>query len=243
MLERPKRNVARAWGLAPGATFVALPHRVLAVLREPVRKLDARHVVTMIAIADRWHSDQGPVFQTSLRELAQVVGLPYSNVNRTLLDLAASGLLIVTREPGKPMMIDLTPLLRAIQPKAALKSKATVPPTEQRTVPPTEQNCSATVPPTERNCSTSRLPVGTDFRDRGEDGVRDGAASVRFAPAPPSLATENGTANGHGNGVEKDAVRAGLELLTRKPGPNRIHPRAQPGESYADTQKRLATEG
>ena len=218
-LERPKRNVARAWSLPPGSTFIALPHAVLRLLIRS--KLEARHVVTMLAIADVWHAEEGPIFRTSLRALSEAIGLPYQNVNRALSDIADAGLIEIERVHGRPLSIDMRPILRLL----AKASKRTVPSTEQRTVPRTEQNCSTTVPPTERNCSTSEPEVATDFRDRVEE-----VASLAGAP-------ENG--NGHGNGksaAQIATVQAALQALT---APKR-HPRAIDGESYADTQKRLA---
>lgn len=220
-LDRPKRNVARAWNLPAGSTFIALPH---AVLRLIVRSnLEARHVAAMLAIIDCWHAENGPIFKTSLRELAEAVGMPYQNINRAIQDLADASLIEVERAQGKPLSIDMRPILRLL----ASKAKKTVPPTEQHTVPSTEQNCSATVPPTERNCSTWEPEVATDFRPRGEEVASRGQ--------------EQTTANGNGqrkSPAELATVKAALEALT---APKR-HPRAIDGETYADTQKRLAAE-
>lgn len=222
-LDRPKRNVARAWNLPAGSTFVALPHRIISLVTDPSRGFDTRHLAVAVAIADRWHTDEGPVFQVSLRELAKSVNMPKSNLERALRDLEEASLISVERPKGLRMTLDLRPMLKAAQPPTKLSHPRDTSLSHARdtTVPPVSHPRDRTVP----------LP-----------GSRSPQTSEQEEQEVASLGPEQTTANGNGRPLtaEKVAVAEALKRLTTE-RPQR-HPRAIDGETYADTQKRLAAE-
>lgn len=221
-LERPKRNVARAWNLPPGSTFIALPHRIISLVTDPSRGFDTRHLAVAVAIADRWHTDEGPVFQVSLRELAKSVNMPKSNIERALRDLEEASLIAVERPKGLRMTIDLRPMFKAAQPPNKLSHPRDTKLSHPRdtTVPPVSHPRDRTVP----------LP-----------GSRSTQTSEQEEQEVASRGSEQMTANGNGKGkspAELAAVKAALEALSA----TKRHPRSINSETYADTQKRLADE-
>lgn len=239
-LDRPKRNVARAWNLPPNSTFIALPHAVIAAINGA--GLTDRHIVTMLAIADAWRPEAGSSFHTSIRDLGESVGRPKSNIDRDLRDLQKAGIITMERAHGKPLKIDLAPILRALAPKEKMSH-----PRDNQLSHPRDTTVPLLSHPWDNHSQPqngTQLQTGQGLATvppMGQLQPRNRQTPDTREKEVASLGPDQMKANGNGQGkspAELAAVKAALEALT---APKR-HPRAIDGETYADTQKRLAAE-